>query len=192
MAYPKPYIGKVTEKAVEATNAAMTLREKVICPHPIHELAARAEKGYGPREDHTYDVVVVLNGKRLTGELHLWCDPAWDSGKNLWQPSLKLNEQESGHEDCPLCSGNEGVSEATTKGLTAVACWEAFSPLLGVYKLAKSDKPGHWFLFDMGCKDLGELEDDQRGLPRFYSAWRHQVECPVHGQFVRRHCEFNA
>jgi hypothetical protein len=154
------------------------------------------------RKDFWFKGNVEINKVVIPYQLHLFsCDGSVKGSKGRYNCSIDLNEgskQDLRIHGCPYCSGNEGVSSPTTKGLTAAALAPVLFPRVehaGYSIFQHKHNPGGWYLFSMLC-DTREREDViDEGFyrtPRFYISWISEYTCPVHGKFLWKECEFGA
>jgi hypothetical protein len=151
----------------------------------------RARAYVDRRVDHYYNVSLVIDGKPLKAELHLMsADGSIKADRGKFYASLDVNLDGDSSCTCPDCSGNEGVTGPETHGLTAAACWDAVIPQAEKeHPIAATSGRKRWWCFDVRAKSMGEVSDDQKGLPDYCIAWKTRIECPVHGVFVKRDIE---
>ena len=175
----KPYLGKVS-----TLNHKPTV--KIVKVGPVQTL-----KGERKRLDFYVDLDLEVDGKPIAAKFHLMDDKHF-SKSPLRSLTFNLTPRRNVEDtsDCPICSGNSGVTTDETNGLTAIACAEAIVPemeKIGLKAKAYSDKAGGWFTFQAWAKKL--KSEDGKGYASGVITWNVTIDCPVHGQYVSVYAE---
>lgn len=154
------------------------------------------------RLDRYFVGTIELNSHVLPLEVHLIKDPTFYSDKD-WHISGEIGVDlgivhspgslQYKSQQCQECSGNWGVSEPETSGLTAIATFKAVRPIIEAagYKVGPDLLHKRWgWSLDVNCPVTGPTRDVT--ARRYYSAWVTPIDCPVHGKHEQRQSEFNA
>ena len=148
----------------------------------------------GTRKDIWFPGKVWINCEEYPFAVHLFSsDGSIPENKNKFYFCGVLGVEHRDYDnfdDCPYCTGNNGVQSDSTQGLTALALGEALrnETMLGnakfscVYPLASWSNPGGWWTFRHEV--LAKRTDIDPGkVKRFFHAEIIDFNCPIHKQF---------